>query len=181
MIFGCGEKIAGLRKVGGIYCRMVKNTASTAPSSSSGNWRSSYLMYQTTCSQSSPHIPVSSKIPSNLQPLVPLLNKCGAASLWIFFGLGAGRIRRKNSSSTNLDERGYFQIHPSEAGDQGFDHDRIKTDKDYSVQVGVNWWITMQRERLHWLTSIVSRKAAFVWGLTKLQHWIPSSPSTILK
>jgi hypothetical protein len=53
---------------------------------------------------------------------------------WVAVESG-GNINAKGSAK--LDERGYFQISREEASSMGLDHDRIRSDKEYSVWAGV--------------------------------------------
>ena len=70
---------------------------------------------------------------------------------------------------TNLNERGFFQIHPDESKDRRFQHERLTTDPDYSVQAGirnVRFYADLARQRF---PSIPEGSELF-WRIVKLQH-----------
>lgn len=103
--------------------------------------------------------------------LVPLLNKYrGEIPLEFLIGWidveSAGRI---DEVTPRLDERGFFQIHPDESHDRHFDHQRLTTDPEYSVQAGienVRYYARLAQQRF---PSIAPRSALF-WRVVKLQH-----------
>jgi hypothetical protein len=74
-------------------------------------------------------------------------------------------------------ERGFFQIMPSESRAMKFDHERLTTDPDYSVQAGiqlVRHYANLARTRYPWATP----GSDLFWRLVKLQHamggWLTS-------
>jgi hypothetical protein len=102
--------------------------------------------------------------------LLPLLEKYrGEIPLEFLLGWidveSAGRV----DVTTSLDERGFFQIHPAESHDRHFDHQRLTTDPDYSVQAGienVRYYARLARQRF---ASIPAGSELF-WRVVKLQH-----------
>jgi len=84
---------------------------------------------------------------------------------WIAVESG-GRI---DVITPRLNERGFFQIHPDESKDRGFQHERLTTDPDYSVQAGianVRYYADLARQRF---PSIPPGSELF-WRIVKLQH-----------
>jgi hypothetical protein len=74
---------------------------------------------------------------------------------------------------TSLDERGFFQIHPDESHDRRFDHARLTSDPEYSVQAGiqnVRYYADLARQRF---PSIPPGSELF-WRVVKLQHALGS-------
>ena len=68
-----------------------------------------------------------------------------------------------------LDERGFFQISREESRMRRFDHDRLTTDPDYSVQAGiqlVRFYATLARARYPWAAP----GSELFWRVVKLQH-----------
>ncbi len=66
-------------------------------------------------------------------------------------------------------ERGFFQIMPSESRMMRFDHERLTTDPDYSVQAGIQLvrnYMNLARMRYPWATP----GSDLFWRLVKLQH-----------
>jgi hypothetical protein len=70
---------------------------------------------------------------------------------------------------THLDERGFFQVMKSESEMLHFDHARLSTDPDYSVQAGirlVRFYADLVRRRYPWFTP----GSELFWRVVKLQH-----------
>jgi hypothetical protein len=68
-------------------------------------------------------------------------------------------------------ERGFFQISPDESANYHYDHDRLSTDYDYSVQTGiqlVHVYEGLTRTRYPWATP----GTELYWRMVKLQHTI---------
>jgi hypothetical protein len=65
--------------------------------------------------------------------------------------------------------RGYFQIHPDESKDRGFQHQRLSTDPDYSVQAGIDnvrYYARLARQRF----PSIPVGSELYWRVVKLQH-----------
>jgi hypothetical protein len=74
-------------------------------------------------------------------------------------------------SHTNLDERGFFQLMPSESHDARppIQHQRLSTDPDYSVQAGiqiVRFYAGLARQRY----PFIQPGSELFWRVLKLQH-----------
>jgi hypothetical protein len=105
--------------------------------------------------------------------LVPLLDRYrGEIPLEFLLGWIAvesdGRI---DEVTPRLDERGFFQIHPSESADARppIQHRRLTTDPDYSVQAGiqlVRYYANLARLRFPWIPP----GSELFWRVVKLQH-----------
>jgi len=102
--------------------------------------------------------------------LVPLLERYrGNIPLEFLLGWVAVESDGRIDVVTNLNERGFFQIHPDESKDRRFQHERLTTDPDYSVQAGirnVRYYADLARQRF---PSIPAGSELF-WRIVKLQH-----------
>jgi hypothetical protein len=109
--------------------------------------------------------------PDRFRMLLPLLDR-HRGDLPLDFLLGwiavesAGRI---DETTTSLDERGFFQIHPKESKSLGLQHQRLTSDPDYSVQSGirlVHYYAALARQRYPWIPA----GSELFWRVVKLQH-----------
>jgi hypothetical protein len=102
--------------------------------------------------------------------LVPLLDR-HRADIPLAFLLGWIDVESNGRIDviTNLDERGFFQIHPAESKDRAIDHARLTTDPEYSVQAGlqiVRTYADVARRRFPWAPP----GSDLFWRIVKLQH-----------
>jgi LAS superfamily LD-carboxypeptidase LdcB len=102
--------------------------------------------------------------------LVPLLDRHrGDIPLDFLLGWIDVESNGRIDVETSLRERGFFQIHPEESQDNRFDHERIGTDPEYSVQAGialVRLYASLARKRFAWIPS----GSELFWRVVKLQH-----------
>ena len=127
--------------------------------------------------------PSTSKLPNGyhwIPKVIPLLERY-RQDLPLEFLLGWIQIESggKNATVTNLDERGYFQVHPDESKDYGFtDHQRISRDADYSVQVGIE--LVRRKAKRAKLLGFRPGTDLFNHAI-KLLHWAPAGVKAILQ
>jgi hypothetical protein len=104
--------------------------------------------------------------------LAPLLDRYrGEIPLDFLLGWIAVESDGRIDVVTSLDERGFFQIHPDESKDARppFQHRRLSTDPDYSVQAGlqlVRYYADLARHRFPWIPS----GSELFWRIVKLEH-----------
>jgi hypothetical protein len=78
-----------------------------------------------------------------------------------------------------LDERGFFQVMPSESAMLKLDHARLTTDPDYSVQArirSVRYYADLVRTWYPWFTP----GSELFWRVVKLQHAMGSGAAATL-
>lgn len=105
--------------------------------------------------------------------ILPAL-RAAAQSSGIPLGLMVGWICKESggklTDTTSLDERGYFQLMPSESKSLGLDHQRLSTDSGYSIDAGVQLIRKYQSDVNN--LDLVSAPAgtSYYWRLVKLGH-----------
>ncbi len=126
---------------------------------------------------------VSSPLPRQyrwIEKVIPLLERY-RDNLPLAFLLGWIQIESggKNATITDLDERGYFQIHPDESKDYGFsEHQRISTDPDYSIRVGIE----LVRRKAKRAEQLGFKPGTDLFNhAIKLLHWVPAGVKAILE
>jgi hypothetical protein len=72
------------------------------------------------------------------------------------------------NDTTSLDERGYFQLMPSESKTIGVDHQRLSTDSDYSIDAGVK--LIWKYMGLITDLNVARMGTSYFWRLVKLAH-----------
>ncbi len=95
-----------------------------------------------------------------------------AASAGLPLGLLVAWIAKESGGRigevTKLDERGYFQLMPSESKRLGLDHQRLSTDKTYSINAGLAL-IGLYMGDVDRL-GVARRGTSYYWQLVKLAH-----------
>lgn len=98
--------------------------------------------------------------------------RASAQKSGIPLGLMVGWIAKESggklSDTTSLDERGYYQLMPSESKSLGLDHQRLSTDSDYSIDAGVQL-IRHYQSTINDL-NVANAGTSYYWRLVKLAH-----------
>jgi hypothetical protein len=98
--------------------------------------------------------------------------RAAARAAGIPLGLMVGWVAKESggklSDTTSLDERGYFQLMPSESKSIGVDHQRLSTDSDYSINAGV--LLIQYYQKAVDALGVASKGSSYYWRLVKLAH-----------
>jgi hypothetical protein len=108
-----------------------------------------------------------------IDAILPQL-RAAAASSGIPLGVMVGWIAKESggklTSHTSLDERGYFQLMPSESGPLGIDHERLSDDSQYSIDAGVKLIKKYQAAIDDLAIPGATAGNTYYWRLVKLAH-----------
>ncbi|MES2179837.1 MAG: transglycosylase SLT domain-containing protein [Gemmatimonadota bacterium] len=107
--------------------------------------------------------------------ILPML-KQAADSSKVPLGVLVGWIAKESGGRlgevTKLDERGLFQLMPSESKSLGLDHQRLSTDATYSINGGLA--LIGQYMKLVNVLDVAPKGSEYFWRLVKLAHTMGS-------
>jgi hypothetical protein len=112
------------------------------------------------------------KLIDRLMPKLTEIAKSTGIPLGLLIGWIAKESGGKLGDVTKLNERGYFQLMPSESKRIGVDHDRLSTDSDYSLDAGTKLIREYERSVKALNVPAAPVGSAFYWRLVKLAHTV---------
>ncbi|MEO6287265.1 MAG: hypothetical protein ABIN80_00090 [Dyadobacter sp.] len=125
----------------------------------------------------------TSNIPQRFRVLIPSLEKYrGEWPLEFLIAWIKKESDGSIASHTSLDERGYFQLHPDESKALKVDHERLSTDRDYSIYAGVKLVDLRGASAAKYAKMLgIDASGEVYLGLTKLMHWLPYGVENIVE
>jgi hypothetical protein len=106
--------------------------------------------------------------PAWVRALLPQLNNNRGLPLDLLIGWIATESGGNIASTTNLDERGFFQLGVGESKTLGLDHKRLSTDAAFSIQAGIklaDFYARHTETRLR-----LQRGTDLFWRVVRLMH-----------
>lgn len=113
------------------------------------------------------------KLVDAMLPQLRAASRASGIPLGVLVGWIAKESGGKLSSTTPLDERGLFQLMPSESKSLGLDHKRLSTDLAYSIDAGLALIAKYMKDAR--ALGIAPEGSGYFWRLVKLGHTMGAS------